>query len=345
MDKRNLRILHFYVGLIIIINVFLVSTQINWSEWGYKPNLDFSKDFANAIVMTMQDLAKDLGVSERSNVKQALAKLHYDVYLAGSRADLAAVVQNNASDTRNLIVTEYVKSSGEQVLMVLNNAPEVQTTNTKVTINVVPMPDGGYSVLEANVLRDETLAQLENVSTLFNFETFRNNYENYRRLSTLQIEIEQGRAQLATPNNDQDTLKYWEREIQNIRNDYTRISKTAGFAEISGPGVSVTIHNKLFSVQAGDLRRIVGEFYSAGATAISISGHRLAVNSYIIDGDEGISIDGFMIGTNPVVIEVLGDQQTLLTGIDLLFNVVMKDMFYVNMESHDNLVLPGKVIQ
>jgi uncharacterized protein YlxW (UPF0749 family) len=98
-------------------------------------------------------------------------------------------------------------------------------------------------------------------------------------------------------------------------------------------------------MEAGDLRRIVSEIYSAGATAISINGQRLAVNSFILDEDAGICIDGTLIDTNPVEIQALGDPQTLFTGIDLLFSVVFKDMFYVSMESHEDLILPGKVIQ
>jgi uncharacterized protein YlxW (UPF0749 family) len=119
----------------------------------------------------------------------------------------------------------------------------------------------------------------------------------------------------------------------------------AGFAEISGPGVTITIYDKLFSVSAVDLRKIVGELFSAGASAISVAGHRLAVNSYIVDTDEGINIDGFIISSNPVVIEALGDHQTIISGIDLLFSVDMKNMFYVTTDIHDRLVLPAQISQ
>lgn len=345
MDKRNTRLLQVFVSLLLSINIFLVVTQINWSDWDSKVDLDYSKDIANEIVMSMQRLASDLGVSEKTNVKQSLAKLHYDVYLAASRKDLAGIIQHTASDTRKLIVSEYVNASAEQVLKILNGVQEVKTVVVKTAINLEPLPDGGYQVLEPHRLSAETLAELAELPTLFDIDIFRTNFESYRNLASLHIEIENGIAYLAIPSNDRDTIKHWEREIQNIRTDYSKIAKLAGFAETSGPGISIDLHDKYFPLQAGDLRRIVSELFSAGASAISINGHRLATSSYIIDEISGISVDGFLIETNPVKIQVLGDPATLLTGIDLLFSVVFKDMYYISTKSYEHLVLPGKIIQ
>lgn len=345
MDKRNRRILLIYVALVLAINIFLVATQINWAELGDRPDLDFSKEFANDIVLAMQELAADLGIGEKANVKQALAKLHYDVYLAANSKELARIIQNTASDTRDLLVSEYVNSIAEQVLKILNEAPEVQAARAKKVIKLEPQPEGGYRVAEPHGLGPDTLAQLEKLGSLFSIDAFRENYDDFLAMASLQIEVEEGTARRVAPSNDQDTIKYWEREIQSLRNEYRKITKLAGLAEVSGPGISVTIRDKYFPMEAGDLRRIVSEFYSAGATAISINGLRLGVNSYIIDEDYGICIDGALIDTNPVEIQVLGDPQTLFTGIDLLFSVVFKDMFYISMESHENLVLPSKVIQ
>ena len=121
------------------------------------------------------------------------------------------------------------------------------------------------------------LAQLGNLSTLFSIDVFRENYADYLALTSRQIEIEEGTARRVVPSSDQDTIKYWEREIQNLRNEYRRVTRLAGLAEASGPGITITLRDKYFPMEAGDLRRIVSEIYSAGATAISINGQRLAV--------------------------------------------------------------------
>ena len=345
MDKRNVTIIKVYVLVLISINIFLLISQFNISDWGKRPDLDFSKDFANEIVSNMQGLATMLGVEERVNVKHALAQLHYDVYLVGNRSELAAIVQSDASDARDLIVSEYVNSSGEQVLLILNDAQEVQRINSRTIIAIEPLAEGGLIVQEPHNLSEETMLKLSNVPTLFHFEYFRNLFESYRSLSSFQVEVEAGTAQLSTPNLDQDTIRYWEKEIQTMRNEYGRISQNAGFADISGTGISLSLYDMIYNVEAVDLRRVVGELYSAGATAISVGGHRLAVNSYIVDVSQGISIDGMIIDTNPVLIQVIGDPPTLTSGIDLLFSVTMRNMFYVDTKIHDRIVLPAKTIQ
>ena len=344
MDKRNTRILQIFVAVILMTNLFLAATQVDWAKMGDRPDLDYSKDFANEVVLAMQELAAELGIAERTNIKQALAKLHYDVYLAANNRELAEIIQTTASDTRGLIISEYVNFSAEQVLKILNEAPEVQTASAKTVIQVVPLLEGGYRVGEPNGLDPSTLTELSKLDTLFSIDTFQDNYDGYLALASLQIEIEEGIAKRAIPQNDQDTIKYWEREIQNLRIEYSRIAKLAGAAEAAGPGITVTLY-KYFPLGASDLRIIVSEFNSAGATAISVNGHRLAVNSHIIDDNAGISVDGIVITTDPVEIVALGDPQTLVSGVDLLFTVVFRDMFYYTMDSHEHLVLPGKVIQ
>lgn len=345
MDKRNLRVILIYAIILVILNGWVLASQVNLADWGVQQNLDFSKTFANALVNDMQEMANNLGVAERTNVKQALAKLHYDVYLIGNPAELASIVQNTASDTRDLIIAEYVKTSGEQVLRILNNAQEVQELNTKTVLSIQPVPGGGYIVNEPHNLSEKTKVELAKVPTLFSFDAFRNDFESYRSLSTLQVAVEGGVAQLAIPETNQDTILFWEKEIQTMRGEYAKVSKSAGFAEVSGAGLTLTLHDKLFSVTGGDLRRIVGELYSSGATAIAVNGHRLTVNSFIVDNEQGTVVDGYVIETDPVKLDVLGDYQTLVTGVDLLFSVVMKNMFYVDIEYNENLELPAKIIQ
>lgn len=342
---RQLRIVQIYAAVVLAVNIFLAATQIPWKELGNQPNLDFSKEFASNIVMSMQELAQELGIAERSNVKQALAKLHYDAYLAESRADLANIIQNAAADTRELIISEYINASGERVLITLNNATEVQNFSGKTTLSLKPHAQGGYYAEEPHILRQDTLEQLSAVPSLFSFASFQRYYETYRDQATLHVEIENGKAQLIVPHSEQDTLRYWERELQNLRSDYARYSRMAGFSEVSGPGITITISEIFFPLEAQELRQIVSELYSAGAIAIAINGYRLAVNSYIIESEGGISVDGFSIDPSLVTIEAVGDQQTLITGIDLLFNVGlgMYDAFHVDIDTYDKLVLPGKI--
>ena len=110
---RQLRIVQIYAAVVLAVNIF-GSYPDSLERAGQSAQPGFSKEFASNIVMSLQELAQELGIAERSNVKQALAKLHYDAYLAESRADLANIIQNAAADTRELIISEYINASGEQ---------------------------------------------------------------------------------------------------------------------------------------------------------------------------------------------------------------------------------------
>lgn len=345
MSKQNARALRIIAVFAIILNVLILATKIPMGELGSRSELSIAKSYANNIVSDLQSLAETLNIAEKASVKQALAKLHYDVYLAGNPVELAAILQNNASKTRDLIISEYTRSNAEKVLALLNSAHEIQFANSEVVLTVTPLPGGGYEVDKPSFLHDSTIEALKEIENLFTLESLRSFYEPFQQLATFKILLEKGTAQLVPQRQEQDTINYLEGEIENLRGEYAKINKTAGFAEISGPGLVISVYDQVFSISAGDLRRIAGELFSAGAIAVDINGNRLAVNSYIVENEDGIIIDGALIQSNPVVIRALGDGTTLAAGVDLLFTVSLKGMLSFLIESHENLVLPAKAIQ
>lgn len=344
MDKRKSWILRIIALGAICINLFVLANQVKFGDLGGGTELARAKTYANSLVGDLQSLAGDLGVAEKSAVKQALAKLHYEVYLVESPVELAGVVQNLASKTRDLIILEYARLNAEKVLTVLNSSQEVQYASTQTILTVEPLPAGGYRVDNPGYLQEKTISALEEIDFLIGKETSLY-FEPFRRLATFKVLVENGAAKLVPLSQEQDTIKYLEGEIEILRADYAKVNKAAGFAEISGPGVIISVYDQVFSVAAGDLRRIVGELYSAGAAAIAINGQRLAYNSYIVDSEVGISIDGFIIRNNPVTIQVIGDTTTLVAGVDLLFSVSFKGMLSFEIETKENVVLPAKAIQ
>lgn len=346
MNKRNAKALRIIAIVTIALNIAIMATQIRSGDFGSGgTDLAKAKSYANSIVSDLQRLGETLNVGEKTSVKQALAKLHYDVFLVGNQVDLAAILQNNAIKTRDLILSEYARTNAEKVLSVLNSAQEIQFTSSEAVLTIAPLPSGGYEVDQPSLLQAETLSALKEIENLFAIESLNNYYESFRQLATFKIQIEKGVAQLVSQRQEQDTINYLEGEIETLRGEYTKVNKTAGFAEISGVGLIISVYDQVFSIAASDLRRIVGELYSAGAIAIDINSNRLAVNSYIVDGEDGVLVDGVAIQCNPVTIRAVGDATTLAAGVDLLFTVSMKGMFSFIIEPQENLVLPAKVIQ
>lgn len=345
VNQGTVRILRILAIVAIALNIAILATQIKLGDFAGGTELTKAKSFANFLVGDLQELAGTLGVAEKANVKQAMAKLHYDVYLADNQTELAGIIQNNASVTRDLIFSEYARLNAEKVLAVLNSAQEVQYADSQAVLTVEPLPAGGYAVSPANNLRETTVNALKQIENLLSRDSLRKFFQPFRLLSTFKVLIENGGAQLVPQNPEQDTIKYLEGEIENLRREYAKVNKIAGFAEISGPGVVISVYDLVFSVSGGDLRRIVGELFSAGADAITINGQRLAVNSYIVDAEEGITVDGIVLRNNPVIIQAIGDPTTLVAGVDLLFSVSFKGMLSFDIETRESLVLPAKALQ
>ncbi|MTI95658.1 MAG: DUF881 domain-containing protein [Firmicutes bacterium] len=342
LPKRTLTIIAVLAGLIFILNVVVFYNQSDIRDLRSQPPLDTSKDFANQLVESMRNLATDLGVEERGAVKQALAKLHYDVYLARSRTELAQLVQHDAAEVRNIISSEYIRSNGEQVMTILNEAPEIQAVGSKTVLTLEPLPDGGLAARDSNRLTDATVAQLAEVPTLFSHDYFRNLFDSFYDQSVINIEIENGTARIIQPESDYDSVAYWEREIQALRNEYNRTAQLAGYGELSGAGIEFRIRPAQ-GIQAEDVRNLVGEIFDAEALGVTIDGKRMTATSFIIDGDNGIIVDGSRIRTNPLVIQAVGDYDTINSAVFLLFDQIwLPGQFEIEAEPRENLTLPAK---
>ncbi|HOC06031.1 MAG TPA: DUF881 domain-containing protein [Bacillota bacterium] len=344
MDKLSTKTLRILAVIALAFNIAILASQLHRGEFA-GTELSDAKAFANDVISNLQELAATLNVSEKNSVKQSLAKLHYDVFLVNSHKELADILQNDAAKTRDLIISEYTNLTAEKVLAVLNAAPEIQYSSSSVTLTLEPLPTGGYEVKNPHNLEEDTLNQLLAIENLFSKEAQRGFYEPYRHLSTLKVLIENGVAQLIPQSLEQETIKYLEGEIENLRQEYARINQMAGYAEMSGPGIEIYVYDQIYTVSAGDLRRIISELYSAGARGIAIHGQRLSVNSYIIDSEEGIVVDGVTIRSNPVIIQVVGDTTTLKAGVDLLFSVSFRGVLGFDIENRENMVLPAKAFQ
>ena len=95
-------------------------------------------------------------------------------------------------------------------------------------------------------------------------------------------------------------------------------------------------------IQSDDLLKLVNVLRASGAKAISINNERLIMNSEIISAGKNIVVNGRTVSA-PFTIKVLGDYQTINSAINMKGGIV--DYFglfgiTVNIEKHDNLILP-----
>ncbi|MFL6181890.1 MAG: DUF881 domain-containing protein [Actinomycetes bacterium] len=102
------------------------------------------------------------------------------------------------------------------------------------------------------------------------------------------------------------------REAANQRAETLRI--LAGVTPVTGPGVSLFISDPEAQLDAAAMLDAVQELRDAGAEAISINGHRIVVQTAIVDSADGITV-GDQVVTPPYRIEAIGPSDTLAAGL------------------------------
>jgi uncharacterized protein YlxW (UPF0749 family) len=128
----------------------------------------------------------------------------------------------------------------------------------------------------------------------------------------------------------------------------------AGLTEVEGPGVTVTLRDSQKPVvnespldriiHDTDVLKTVNELWAAGAEAVSVNNHRVAIETSFRCVGPTILVDGARIAS-PVVIRAIGDPDTLEGGLNLpggvLDEVRQLDPAMVQMERVHKQHLPA----
>ena len=110
-------------------------------------------------------------------------------------------------------------------------------------------------------------------------------------------------------------------ELEEAKNQINEGNKTIGLAEVTGPGVIITVADSEidsnsvvdatdFIIHDTDILKIVNELKNAGAEAISINNQRVILTTPIICGGNIININGERIGS-PFEIKAIGSPEAL----------------------------------
>lgn len=174
------------------------------------------------------------------------------------------------------------------------------TTGICIQIKTVKSTNSASSQnYEENNLRAEVLKYKEKYDNLLK--------ETEKIDAQLQEQIES-----ATKNNS---------ELEEAKNQINEGNKTIGLAEVTGPGVIITVADSEidsnsvvdatdFIIHDTDILKIVNELKNAGAEAISINNQRVILTTPIICGGNIININGERIGS-PFEIKAIGSPEAL----------------------------------
>lgn len=145
------------------------------------------------------------------------------------------------------------------------------------------------------------------------------------------VQIEQANDQLQREhnslNNSLAKLKSGEDVKQLVQDELLQTKLRAGLVAVRGPGMRITLADSELRREEGVdpnnyyihesfIREIVNAFWTGGAEAVSVNGHRMIATSEILCGGTTIFVNRDMISP-PYVIEAIGDPHNLRTSISM----------------------------
>ena len=136
-----------------------------------------------------------------------------------------------------------------------------------------------------------------------------------------------------------------------IQQEYEQMAEKAGYTNVTGEGVTVTLTDKptpeggnanIGIVHDQDVLKVVNELWAAGAKAIDINGERLIATSEIRCVGNTICVNR-NVYASPFVITAIGDAETLESGLTIPGGAVDSLSYYINIkvEKNDNLSVLG----
>lgn len=122
-------------------------------------------------------------------------------------------------------------------------------------------------------------------------------------------------------------------ELGPLRVDLTAARIEAGLAEVTGPGIEVTLNDSNMAAKPGenpnlyvlhdeDILRVLNELRAAGAEALAINGQRVLATSEIRCTGPTILINRNQRLTPPFVISAVGNQDNLVNSLKMRGGVI-----------------------
>jgi hypothetical protein len=327
------------VTVVLILNTVLVGLNFNILYMQFTDNKEglISKQvMAQDLLEYSRRLSQDLGVQNRTSVKEALATFSYEIDLAKDSDELARLIFTHGRQLQETILREWDALLREKILIVINQDKNLQKKTGKIQFTLkITNADG--VVADPPVLNDDTLKEILNLYLEGGMAQER----------VFRIEVEESRSRMLVPYNPLDYIQALTEELDSLRVSMHEMRVAAGLAEMAGPGVAIKLYDAPDGYSASDIihdsdvRDVVNELFAAGAKGVSVGGQRLIATSPIRCVGPVIRVNQKEISANPVVIEAVGDPEVLASGLDIIrFSLEFHRNFRIEIEKKDNVVLP-----
>jgi uncharacterized protein YlxW (UPF0749 family) len=126
--------------------------------------------------------------------------------------------------------------------------------------------------------------------------------------------LQNSRARLSGSGSDAAALAEARKRTQDL-------GVLAGTIGAQGPGIELTITDPQHAVAAETVVDTIEELRDAGAETLEVAGTRLGATSWVIDTNNGLSVDGHPAAP-PYLIRAIGDPSTMQKALEIPGGVV-----------------------
>ncbi len=341
-EDRNklISILVIIICVSLLINVFLTG----WSFYiisaqypGTRSEVSYKRHVAMSLLEHSRDMADDLGVSDRSSVREALADFSYAIETSGSQDELKEIILSHPGDVEEIIIEEWEAEFEERIKELVNEDPGLEELDelTQVTIE---LSEDEIKVQPYNFLNASTIARAEDYYAEGDFIG----------TQLIELEISDGEARFTEADDEQEQIEILTEELNSLRESLRDLRAETGYAEKTGEGIVVRIYDEAEAVDSPsivhdtDIRDVVNELLASGAEGVAVGGQRLTATSAIRCTGPLIKVNDNLIPVNPVEIEAVGDPRNLESGVDIIKNTLEGERrLSFEVESSDSITLPS----
>lgn len=329
------------IALLVIVllgNIVMLGRSLNLFQLpGERNALTIARENANVLIAYIERWANEQGLSGLQTVRDLVARLQYDVTKARSLDELAQVVLNGGASARDILNMEQDAKRREVLQNIINEDPGIERIRQKVTINISNELGTEVSINDpAHVLSQQALTAIREHPLCAS------------AFDNIAIDVADGKAKVVAVRSLTDHIKTLQQETQTLQTELRQVRAAAGFASITGEGITVKLfdapggYNSGDIVHDADIRDMINELYAGGAVAISVGGQRLTATSSIRCVGPVVLVNQKQIVVNPIVIEAIGDKEVLYSAMDLILHTFEATRgIYIEVEQHSELTLPA----
>jgi len=328
----------FLMMLVLIFNSVLLARTAGYIRFpGEMDKLDVAREAADMTVEYYEQQAEEAGVLNSAAVRDVLAQMKFELEKASTPREVIEVQGQYGEKIRETIARELDSKRNEAVLNIINKDSNVKSFEGETIISINKNEGKGVVIDDkAGVLSENTINLLK-----------QNKFLRSGVWPLIEVRVFDGRAELVTARTLIDRLKFYEKELKDIRAKLQEMRTAAGYTELTGPGITV----KLYDAEEGyssvdivhdrDVRDVVNELFAAGAGGVAVGGQRLVATSSIRCAGPVILVNQQPIAVNPIVIQAVGDPKILGSSLDLIKSQLQEFGIRVEINLEEQVILPA----